>query len=126
MCSDERSILTSLCEGKISFSDAANMLNVSKEIVEEMLESFKWMPSSTRITELCDSERQTLSDICIESAPVTSRSPSFTYRYESIGFGAQVVTKTRSFGTSVTDVPRTQEDVVVTHRGNSSRYKICN
>lgn len=126
MCSDERSVLASLCEGKITFSEAANMLNISKERVEEMLESFKWMPSSTRIAELCDSEREALSNISKESVPTIYRSPTFKYNYKSIEFGKPIVTKIRSFGTSVTDVFRTQENVVITYHGNSSRYKICN
>jgi len=126
MDSDERSILVSLCEGKITFSEAAKILEVSKKRVEEMLESFNWIPSSARIAELRETEREVLSHIEKESEPIIRRSSSFMYSYKSMKFDKSVANKMINSGTSVTSLLSKQENVSLTYMGNGSRYKLCN
>ena len=54
-------ILHSLCKGDITFSEASESLGISRDDVEKILESFVWVPSFDRISELCEMERDTLS-----------------------------------------------------------------
>lgn len=55
----ERKILYSLCNGDISFTEAAELLGISKEEVEKMLESYTWTPSSEKLSELHEIEMET-------------------------------------------------------------------
>jgi hypothetical protein len=59
----ERDVLHSLCNGDITFSEAAEKLGVTKEKIEELLEDYSWVPSPQRLAELHKSEMETLSHI---------------------------------------------------------------
>lgn len=59
----ERKVLYVLCNGDISFSEAAELLGISEEKVENMLENYTWTPSSTKMSELHEIEMETLSYI---------------------------------------------------------------
>lgn len=56
----ERKILNSLCNGDISFTEAAEFIGMSKEKVKKMLEGYTWTPSSEKLSELHEIEMETL------------------------------------------------------------------
>lgn len=59
----ERDVLHSLCDGDITFSDAANRLGITEKKIEELLEDYNWLPSPQRLAELHKTEMETLSYI---------------------------------------------------------------
>jgi hypothetical protein len=59
----ERDVLRSLCDGDITFSEAADQLDVTEEKIEEILEEYEWLPSHQRLAELHETEMETLSYI---------------------------------------------------------------
>jgi DNA-directed RNA polymerase specialized sigma subunit len=59
----ERKVLYALCNGDISFSEAAELLGISEEKVEKMLENYTWTPSSKKMSEFHEIEMETLSYI---------------------------------------------------------------
>ncbi|SNQ59905.1 hypothetical protein [Candidatus Methanoperedens nitratireducens] len=59
----ERDILHSLCDGDITFSEAADQLGITEKEIEEMLENYSWLPSPQRLAELNEAEMETLSYI---------------------------------------------------------------
>jgi hypothetical protein len=69
----EKEVLHSLCDGDISFSDAADILETTEEKIEEMLESYSWLPSPQRLAELNEIEMETLSYIQEISQPFKFR-----------------------------------------------------
>jgi len=69
----EREVLHSLCDGDITFSDAAGKLETTEEKIEEMLESYSWLPSSKRLAEFNETEMETLSYIQEISQPFKFR-----------------------------------------------------
>jgi len=73
MNNKEKEVLHSLCEGDITFSDAVSMLETTEEKIEEMLESYNWLPSSKRLAELNEIEMETLSYIQEISQPFKFR-----------------------------------------------------
>lgn len=85
MNNEKRLILNSLYDGDITFSEAASKLGVSKDEVEEMMESFDWMPSVSRIVELCEIEKETISQMENRFEHVTyQKALNFTHNYTSI------------------------------------------
>lgn len=56
----ERKVLYSLCNGDISFTEAAELLGMSKEKIKKMLENYTWTPSSEKMSELHETEMETL------------------------------------------------------------------
>lgn len=54
----ERDVLYSLCNGEISFAEAAIMLGISKEKVEELLDNYTWTPSLEKLSELHEIEME--------------------------------------------------------------------
>lgn len=56
----ERKVLYSLCNGDIDFMDAAKLLGVSKEKIEDMLDNYTWTPSPEKMAELHEAEMETL------------------------------------------------------------------
>lgn len=48
----ERDALYSLCNGDISFTEAATLLETSEEKVEELLGNYTWTPSPEKLSEL--------------------------------------------------------------------------
>jgi hypothetical protein len=69
----EKEVLHSLCDGDITFSDAVSMLETTEEKIEEMLDSYSWLPSSERLAELNETEMETLSYIQEISHPFKFR-----------------------------------------------------
>lgn len=69
----EREVLHSLCDGDITFSDAAGRLETTEKTIEEMLETYSWLPSSKRLAELNETEMETLSYIQEISQPFKFR-----------------------------------------------------
>ena len=59
----ERSIVTSLYEGDMTFSEAAELLGVSKEKIKEMFESFNWIPSSAYMQEIYELQKESIAYI---------------------------------------------------------------
>ena len=59
----EGDVLYSLCNGDISFTEAATLLEVSQEKVEELLSNYTWIPSPEKLSELHDVAMETLSQI---------------------------------------------------------------
>ncbi|QLC51105.1 hypothetical protein HWN40_13195 [Methanolobus zinderi] len=79
--------LRSLYEGEMTFSEASSLLEVSKDEVEEMLESFEWVPSAERISELCEIEKETISLIENKNETVIFKvTDNSAYSFESIEF----------------------------------------
>lgn len=113
-------VLNSLCEGSITFSEASQLLGLSKDKVEELLESFVWVPSVERISELCEIERETLSLVEYKNRTVfTKISDNSAYSYNATG----LFEPTANFSISVRgpmfipSVPCNQETVVFNKTG---------
>jgi len=69
----ERDVLHSLCDGEITFSEAAERLETTEGKIEEMLEDYSWLPSPQRLAELNETEMETLSYIREISQPIRSK-----------------------------------------------------
>ncbi|VVB85616.1 Uncharacterised protein [uncultured archaeon] len=66
----ERDVLHSLCDGDITFSEAAGQLGIPEKEIEEMLDDYSWLPSPERLAELNETEMETLSYIKEISQPI--------------------------------------------------------
>ena len=117
MNNKERDVLHLLCNGDITFSEASGMLSVSKEEVEEMLDNFNWIPSSDRIVELCEVEKETLSYIKHISQPISLRlsHEGVKHIYEQMRFRGQINTQIQSIDLPISNIPQPQESVVINH-----------
>lgn len=113
----KREVLNSLCNGDITFSEAALLLEVSKAEIEEMLDNYKWIPSSDKIIEFCDIERETLSYIKEISQPIIFRLSHLgsKYLYEQIQFVGPIKAKITNCELPMTSVPTQQENVILNH-----------
>ncbi len=69
----ERDVLHALCEGDITFSEAASKLGVTEMEIGEMLDDYNWLPSLGKLAELSETEKETLSYIREISQPPTSK-----------------------------------------------------
>lgn len=69
----ERDVLHSLCEGDITFSEAASKLGITEIEIGEMLDDFNWLPSLEKLAELSETEMETLSYIREICQPISSR-----------------------------------------------------
>ena len=56
-------VLDQICNGTITFADAANLLGIAKDEVESMLDDYPWMPTAEQMRTICEAERQTLEHI---------------------------------------------------------------
>ena len=113
----EREVLNSLCNGDITFSEAAIELEVSKEDIEDMLDDYRWMPSSDKIIEFCDLERETLSFIRELSQPIIFKSSDIQSNqiYEQMQFTGSLSAHIPNIGYSIPIMPTRQENVVYTN-----------
>ncbi len=59
----EKDILHSLCNGDITFKEAADQLRVPEKKIGEMLDDYNWLPSPEKLAELHETEMETLSYI---------------------------------------------------------------
>ena len=117
MDNKEREVLNSLCNGDITFSDAALELDVSKEDIEDMLDNYVWMPSSDKIVEFCDIERETLSFIREISQPIILKVSNLQSNllYEQMQFTGSLSAHIPNIELSIPIVPPQQEDVIYTN-----------
>lgn len=69
----ERDVLHSLCEGDITFSEAASKLGITEIEIGEMLDDFNWLPSLEKLAELSETEIETLSYIREICQPISSK-----------------------------------------------------
>lgn len=113
----ERKVLNSLCNGDISFSEAALELEVSKEDIEDMMDNYMWMPSSDKIIEFCDLERETLSFIRENSQPITFKVSDLQSNllYEQMQFTGSLSAHIPNIEFQMSLVPPQQEDVTYTN-----------
>lgn len=56
----ERDVLQYLCDGEITFSEAADKLGITEKEIEEMLDDYSWLPSPEKLAELNETEIETL------------------------------------------------------------------
>ncbi len=113
----ERKVLNSLCNGDMSFSEAALELEVSKEDIEDMMDNYTWMPSSDKIIEFCDLERETLSFIRENSQPITFKVSDLQSNllYEQMQFTGSLSAHIPNIEFQMPLVPPQQEDVTYTN-----------
>ena len=113
----KREVLNSLCNGDITFSDAALELKVSKEDIEDMLDNYVWMPSSDKIVEFCDIERETLSFIREISQPIILKVSNLQSNllYEQMQFTGSLSAHIPNIEIPIPTVPPQQEDVMYTN-----------
>ena len=113
----EREVLNSLCNGDITFSEAALLLEVSKAEIEDMLDHYKWIPSSDKIIEFCDIERETLSYIKEISQPIIFRLSHLgsKHLYEQMQFAGTINSKITNCELPMPSVPTQQENVTLNH-----------
>lgn len=117
MNNKEKDVLHLLCNGDITFSEASGMLGVSKEEVEEMLDHFNWIPSSDRIVELCEVEKETLSYIKDISQPISlrlSHEEGIKTSYEPMCYTGQIDAQIQSIE-PISNILQDQESVVINH-----------
>lgn len=113
----EREVLNSLCNGDITFSEAALELEVSKEDIEDMMDNYMWMPSSDKIVEFCDIERETLSFIREISQPIIFKVSNVQSNLlsEQMQFTGSLSTHVPNIELSIPIVPPQQENVICTN-----------
>lgn len=63
MTEKERIVLHCLCNGDITFADAATLLDISEEKVEELLSSYTWTPSPEKLSDLRDIAMENFQEI---------------------------------------------------------------
>jgi hypothetical protein len=63
----EKGILTELHESDMTFTQGAELLNVSTEKIKEMFTVFNWIPSSVCMQEIYEIEREVMRHIDEES-----------------------------------------------------------
>jgi hypothetical protein len=56
---EERKVLKSLCDGDISFIEAAKALSKTETEIEKLLDDFDWLPSPERLVELSKYSQET-------------------------------------------------------------------
>ena len=54
-------ILNKLCNGEISIEDASRILKLTNKEIERLLDDFIWIPSSEKLVEFCDQEKELIS-----------------------------------------------------------------
>lgn len=82
----ERSIITSLYEEDMTFSEAARLLGVSNGKIKEMFESFNWIPSSKYMQEIHEIQKESIAYIEEESKHAAHQPVNIPRSYKFLTF----------------------------------------
>jgi hypothetical protein len=112
---DERNTLNLLYEGEMTFSQAAELLGVSKEKIKEMFESFKWIPSSAYMQEIYEIEEEVMAHIESESKRIDYQTVNRPCSYKLSTFNGSNVTPILDASILATSVHFIQKYIPVTN-----------
>lgn len=120
--SDEvKNVLNSVYAGDISFYEAMEKLDVSEKDLEDILELFDWMPSPSRIQELCNKEIETLSHIEVDPVPRICRVPSSLISYAQLILSGNTIKQTLNLSTFdflFSNISNYQDNIVLNYNQN--------
>lgn len=82
-------ILNKLCNGEISIEEASRVLGLTNNEIEKLLDNFTWIPSSEKLVEFCNQEKELISkfmEMSEQNTIVSTAQYTMTYVIPKMSF----------------------------------------